>query len=288
MITWTRRALTGTGSAVLAGLSAHRTAAATTTPYHKRVLAKRPVAYWRFEESGGPVARDWTRHHHDGTYQGRVSFGQAGAIHSERDSAIGLNGKNAFVLVPDSTAFSQPTSGRGLTIEAWFRPDVLIFEGQTVDHYVHWLGKGQTGAYEWGFRFYSRNSPRPNRVSAYMWNSNSLTGRENEGAGAYFEDQLTVSEWIHVVACYDPGDASTPGAGVSIYKNGVLRGSPATSSGALYSNPKYDIHPQHGTAPLRLGTRDMGSFLSGGLDEMVIYPRVLSAEEVLDNYKGAS
>ncbi len=288
MITWTRRALTETiGSAVLAGLSAHRRAAGMPVPYHERVLAKRPVGYWRFEESGGPVARDWTRDHHDGTYQGGVAFGQAGAIHSERDAAIGLNGKDAFVLVPDSTAFSQPTSGRGLTVEAWFRPDVLMFEGQE-DHYVHWLGKGQTGAYEWGFRFYSQNSSRPNRVSAYIWNPTSLTGGQNEGAGAYFQDQLTVREWIHVVACYDPGDASTPGAGVSIYKNGVLRGSPATSSGALYSNPKFDIHPQHGTAPLRLGTRDLGSFLFGGLDEVAIYPRVLSAEEVLDNYGGAS
>jgi hypothetical protein len=89
------------------------------------------------------------------------------------------------------------------------------------------------------------------------------------------------------VACYDPGDADTPGAGVSIYKNGVLRGSPATSTGALYSNPKYMIHPEHGSAPVRLGTRGLGSFLSGGLDEVAIYPRVLSAEEVFDNYKGA-
>lgn len=286
MVTWTRRALTVTaGSAVLAGLSAHR-AASAPLPYHERVLAKNPVAYWRFEESGGPVARDWTRYRHDGTYQGGVAFGQAGAIHSERDLAIGLNGTNAFVSVPDSTAFSQPTSGRGLTVEAWVRPDVLTFKGQTADDYVHWLGKGQAGAYEWGFRFYSKNSPRPNRISAYIWNPTSPSGEQNEGAGAYFQDELSVHAWIHVVACYDPGDASTPGAGVSIYKNGVLRGSPATSSGALYS--KYNIYPQHGSAPVRLGTRDMGSFLSGGLDEVAIYPRVLSAEEVLDNYRGAS
>jgi hypothetical protein len=87
-----------------------------------------------------------------------------------------------------------------------------------------------------------------------------------------------------VVACYDPGDASDPSAGVSIYKHGVLRGGPNTSPGALYAT--YNIYPVHGSAPVRLGTRDQGSFLVGGLDEVAIYPRVLSASEILDNYEG--
>ena len=35
---------------------------------------------------------------------------------------------------------------------------------------------------------------------------------------------------------------------------------------------------------MRIGTRDLGSFLRGAIDEVAIYPRVLSADEVLDNY----
>jgi hypothetical protein len=42
--------------------------------------------------------------------------------------------------------------------------------------------------------------------------------------------------------------------------------------------------PAHGTAPLRFGTRDGGSFLTGGLDDVAIYPRVLTPAEVLENY----
>ena len=41
-----------------------------------------------------------------------------------------------------------------------------------------------------------------------------------------------------------------------------------------------------GTAPVRFGTRDLGSFLNGGIDDVAIYPRVLSAEEILDNFRG--
>ena len=56
--------------------------------------------------------------------------------------------------------------------------------------------------------------------------------------------------------------------------------------GALYSS--FDITPQVGTAPLRLGTRSFGSFLIGGLDEVAIYPRVLTAAEVADRYRAGS
>jgi hypothetical protein len=287
MLAFARRHLLGSlGSAGVVALSGPRpSAAAMALPYHERVLAKRPVAYWRFEERLGPTAHDSTGHAHSGTYHGDVAFGQMGAINSERDAAIGLNGTDAFVEVPDNEAFSQPTSDRGLTVEAWFRPDTLTFPGQTVDHYVHWLGKGQAGQFEWGLRFYSRESSRPNRVSAYIWNRAAESGRSNEGAGAYFQDALQPGRWIHVVACYDPGDANNPHAGVSIYKNGLLRGGPTTSPGARYAT--YDIHPVHGSAPVRLGTRDGGSFLAGGLDDVAIYPRVLTASEILDNYTGA-
>jgi hypothetical protein len=78
---------------------------------------------------------------------------------------------------------------------------------------------------------------------------------------------------------------NSPGAGVSIYKNGEFRGGPSTSRGALYAT--YNIHPAHGSAPVRLGTRDRGSFLTGGLNDVAIYPRVLSASEILDNYRAA-
>ncbi len=53
---------------------------------------------------------------------------------------------------PDSAVFSQPTSGLGLTVEVWMRPDVLIFPGQTADPYIHWLGKGMPAQFEWAMR----------------------------------------------------------------------------------------------------------------------------------------
>ncbi len=231
------------------------------------------------------MVRDATGNGHTGTCSGGVAFGQSGPTHGGHGAALGFNGTDAFVEVADSTAFSQPSSRRGLTVEAWLRPDLLEFSGQTSENYVHWLGKGQAGEFEWGFRFYSRNSSRPNRISAYIWNATSAPGVRNEGAGAYFQDPLQAGIWLHVVGCYDPGNARDGRAGVSIYKNGVRRLGPESSRGARYA--VYDIYPAHGEAPLRIGTRDRGSYLSGALADVAVYPRVLSPAEILHNFSGA-
>jgi hypothetical protein len=70
-------------------------------------------------------------------------------------------------------------------------------------------------------------------------------------------------------------------AGVRIYKNGVLRKGPP-DRGTLYGT--YDIVPADGSAPVRFATRDGNSFFTGGLDEVAIYPRVLTSAEIMDNY----
>src|SRR5215204_3567364 len=157
--------------------------------YQQKVLTKLPVAYWRLGELKGPTAFDATKHGHDGTYHGTPTYGEVGAIKGDPNTAIKLGGYRSYIEVPSSKDFSQPTSGQGLTVEVWVRPDVLVFEGA-------------------GLRFYSEESTRPNRISAYIWNPAS-----GLGAGAYFQDKLEPGEWIYVVACYTPGDKTKPGAG---------------------------------------------------------------------------
>ncbi len=256
-----------------------------TDPYSAVVLAKGPVGYWRLGESGASTAADASGSGNDGAYFGNPIFGEPGAIAGSANTAIGLHGFGSgdYVEIPDTDGalFSQPTSGAGLTVEVWMRPDALVFSGQTDQPYIHWLGKGEQSRYEWGLRFYSQDSTqRPNRISAYIWNAWG-----GEGAGAYFEDpNLQAGAWNHIVATYDPGDWTTdPPAGVTIYRNGVRQ---PPSRGALYSS--FHISPAQGSAPVRLGARDDLNFtLAGGLDEVAIYPRVLTADEILENFRTA-
>ena len=291
-----RRTALKAGAMTVVGLSGALRRPLTRTlvasdQYSGVVLAKRPVGYWRLGEAQGPIASDASGNGYDASYFGSPTFGQPGAINGDPDTAVGMNGPASADYVeianPDSQAFSQPTSGMGLTVEAWMRPDVLTFAGQTSDIYIHWLGKcvSGSGQCEWGFRFYSQDSPtRPNRISAYIWSPDGALG-----AGAYFQETLTPGQWIHVVAVYEPGDKDTvPPAGVHIYMNGVHKQGPP-SSGTLYSS--FGIVPAPGALPVRLGTRDAAvsgaavvSYFTGGLDEVAIYPRVLTAGEILENY----
>jgi hypothetical protein len=287
---WSRRdLLVFAGATVLTALPGVTRAKGTPptegvrrSAYERAVLASAPAAYWRLGESRGPLARDATGRGNDGRYTGRPSLGQAGAIASDPDRAIGLGGPGtkSYVEVPDRDDFSIPTSGRGLTVEVWMRPDVLDFEGEKADPadaFIHWLGKGERGRYEWGFRFYSRGAKRPNRISAYAWNPDGRLG-----AGAYVEDRLAAGAWVYLVVTFD--DPHRPNAQVRLYKDGEPS-SHNQSPGTLYKS--YGVRPRHGPAPLRLGTRDLRSFLTGGLDEVAIYPRVLTAEEILHHWRVA-
>ncbi len=252
--------------------------------YEQAVLAARPVGYWRLGEAAGArTAADASGHQHHGTYHGRPHLGQPGALPGDKNTAVGLDGPQSkpYIEIPASKAFSVATSGRGLSVEVWLRPDALDFRGENKDTknaYIHWLGKGAAGAYEWGFRFYNSHARRHNRISAYIWNP---TG--GEGAGAYFEDVVPQGKWLYVVATFD--DPAKPNARVQIYRNGVP--SPHNHSpGTLYRS--YAIQPASGAAPVRLGTRDLRGFLTGGLDEVAIYPYVLSPEEIRRHWQSAA
>jgi hypothetical protein len=282
---WSRRGLLIFPGAILltAPSSAPPVRGAGHFTYERTVLASAPAAYWRLGESRGPVAYDATGHGNHGRYHGRPTFGQAGPIPLDPNRAIGLGGPRtrSYVEIRDRETFSVATSGKGLTVELWMRPDVLDFHGEQADgrdNFIHWLGKGEKGRYEWAFRFYSRRAERPNRISAYVWNPDGKLG-----AGAYVEDRLTPGAWVYLVATFD--DPRKPNAGVRLYKNGAP--SPHNKSpGTLYKS--YNITPRHGPAPVRLGTRDLRSFLTGGLDEVAIYPRVLGPEEILHHWRVAT
>jgi hypothetical protein len=246
--------------------------------YAEAVLADRPQAYWRLgEKAGAATAEDASGHRHNGRYRGKPRLGEPGALARDDDTAVGLGRPKtkSFVEVPVHKGFSVASSGKGLSVEVWMRPDELSFAGEKSkdpkDPYIHWLGKGEAGAQEWGFRFYSdRAAERPNRISAYIWNADGA-----EGAGAYFQDRLTPRQWMHIVATYD--DPGQPNAQVRIYRDGVA--SPNNGSpGTLYQS--FNIKPTAGAAPVRLGTRDLQSFLTGGLDEAAVYPYVLTPEQV--------
>ncbi len=177
-----------------------------------------------------------------------------------------FDGQSGYVEIPDSIDYSQPTRG-GLTVEAWLRPDSLSMPRVEASGYVHWLGKGGTHQQEWVARMYQAGNAegRANRISFYAFN---LAG--GQGAGSYFQDPLTAGAWLHVVGRMD---ALT----TSIFCGGDQRDTDALSG--------YSIVPAHGTAPVRIGTRDLQSFFQGAISRVAIYGAPLSAPTIRDHYQ---
>ena len=257
-----------------------------TDAYAEAVLADRPVGYWRLNErTYNEQVADESGHNNHGSFVGRPSAGEQGAIRGSANCSMSF-ASDAHVSIPHSPDFSIQTSGEGLSVEVWMRPDTLLYEGEDNRKYIHWLGKGKSAQrgepkhMEWGFRLYSSDHPqRPRRISAYAWNPQG-----GEGAGAFYEGSLVAEGgWIHLVACFqhyvDPCVIKT---GVQLFVNGeFVQGPP--SSGTLYFNEgNWSVVPRSGDAPLRLATRSAtaNSFLTGGIDEVAVYPKVLTPERI--------
>jgi len=237
------------------------------SPYDTAVLQDNPVMYLPLSAATGASAEtDRSGRGHNGHYF-PVSSNFSKAPMPNGDRATVFNGTNQYIEVPTSVELSV-RRGAGLTLEAWIRPDTLDFTYDEGDGYVHWAGKGAPGQHEYALRMYSRTntaSPaRPNRISGYAFN---LVG--GLGSGSYFQDPVTVGGWIHVAVVINT--RVRPGV-ISIYKNGVLRKTTPLS--------QFDVVPRPGNAPLRIGTRDFGSFFRGAIGKFAIYAYPLTQAKI--------
>ncbi len=179
-------------------------------------------------------------------------------------SELFFDGAQTYIEIPSSADFSLPTAG-ALTVSAWIKPQTLTFPNTEGSGYVHWMGKGEPGQEEWVLRMYSQDNTehRGNRISFYVFN---LQG--GLGVGSHFQDPLQPGVWIHVVGAADQQNTY-------IYRDGVLRDSDTYTG---------KIVPQAGSAPVRIGTRDLHSFFLGGIRQVRIWNRVLTALEVENLY----
>ena len=204
------------------------------------------------------------------------------------DVYLQFNGIDAYVEIPSIADYSVATAG-ALTVAAWIRPDTSTFPTVEPDSdYIHWLGKGDksgaAGNQEWTFRMYNYSTPledppRSNRISFYVFNP-----RGGLGVGSCVQDKVAKGEWIHVVGMADS-------ACTYFYRDGqfircsTYRG-PAQGKCEIQqqNGTQVVISPEAGSAALRLGTKDLGSFLKGGLSRVRLWNRTLTAAEVSSLY----
>jgi hypothetical protein len=155
--------------------------------------------------------------------------------------ALSFDGVNDMVSVADSASLDLST---GMTLQVWLQPRAL-------------------GGYTTAIL-----KERPSHL-AYALYANTDTDRASaEVAVATNLDtrstlQLPLNTWSHVAATYD-------GAALRLYVNGVLASTRAVTGGITQS-----------ANPLRIGGNNIwGEFFNGLIDEVRIYNRALTAQEI--------
>ena len=212
------------------------------------------VSYWSFE--GGDVA-DMVGDN-NGTIQGdpQIVPGRIG-------DALKFDGQGDSVTFP---GVGVPTGNSPMSWSAWFKREVT--DGGAVQYIATYGFPHCCG------RFFGIGTRGGDMVFMTQWG----------GGFDVFGPVVSLGDWHHVVAVYNGSQNDT------IYLNGEmvtsadLGGAPDlvdTNAGAIGSNPGILPGP-HETADGKPG--DPGEFFEGLIDDVGLYNRALSADEVAQNF----
>ncbi|MFT5522604.1 MAG: hypothetical protein ACI9HK_000548 [Pirellulaceae bacterium] len=245
-------------------------AVAAADEYEELILADRPVAYWRGQDAVEQDAERVTANSARlvnpavrATCRGGVEFvdGLPGTI----GKAAKFNGRTAHLHVPMVKSLQLDT----LSIEFWFKTtqkfDNTFWPGSASFVTIATSGDGtsdftinpaSTTSGEDQGRLLFCTGPADTGRDHYLWSPAGY--RLNDG------------RWHHVVA------TRTRGGAKHLYIDGRLAASEPDEGGKI-SNDR----------PLQIGgekEHPAGSYLDGAMDEIAIYPHVLSAERIAAHF----
>ncbi|NOZ39438.1 MAG: LamG domain-containing protein, partial [Planctomycetes bacterium] len=217
------------------------------------VAATDMVAHYKLDETSGTVATDSSGYGNDGTYTNSPTLGTAGPYPGDIATAVDFDGSNDHVALGNLNV-----SGSQITIAAWFKAD--SFPGTASRIVAKANGSGLSDNY-WSLTSYS--SGGSNFLGILL---------KTDSGGTVFipssTEALEIGEWTHVAAVYN-------GSTLKLYKNGVEILSSAVT-GNITSGP---------TVPVWIaGSPSNEKYFDGRIDDVRIYSKSLSAEEVAELY----
>ena len=231
--------------------------------YVDRVLALRPAAYWNFDTDSGLVTKilDATGNGHDGEIRGNATV-VAGGRHG---NGLWLNGIDGFVEVP-SHAELRPSRG-SFSVAGW-----MLVTSQSGDH--HLMGQAEVP------------KTSNDKTRSVIWSVRLFEGTGGVRAGMRSLDQsvdtfwtaptgdLRDSHWHHLAVVFDRENQ------VQSY---YVDGKPAATEdnkGKFSPNDSLDS-----SLTLKIGTDGGFGFTLGMIDDVVLFRRALTAEEVYELYR---
>lgn len=178
---------------------------------------------------------------------------------------------NSYVEIPSHDNFS-PASLGNFSIAFWMKAERLNYTLSEKPGYVYLMGKGERNEKEWGIKVYNLINLEgllKSRIGFFLFpKKNGLQKFKdmfngNNGLGIFAEDYFEINEWMHIAAIYDSGN-------MKIYQNGKLKN----------QNNFPNITFEKNNKPFRIGTLNLQSFFEGDIDNLKIYNRSLSDEDI--------
>jgi hypothetical protein len=213
-------------------------------------LEKGIVGYWKLDDGSGTSAADASGNANTGTLTNGPTW-TTGNI----GGATLFDGTNDYIVTPASAALDM--SGKSFTASMWFKTSTTQTDKNLMEHSI-W---GANDTYQ-----LTLSGPNSLRFSwPSYWTQYSTTP---DITGVTYAD----NQWHHVVGIFDNASKIA-----TTYFDGVLK---TTQSGITAG-------PLSGTNALYIGDRGAGAsnFFTGSLDEIRIYNRNLSADEVAKLYR---
>ena len=283
--------------------------AAPTNPYSLTVISDHPVAYYRLDESTGPIGYDYVGGN-NGFYSNAVVFGASGCFGTLYDAdpavSFGAGGvQNIFLGGSISNVdFAVPNGQNGaFSVEAWAKgtPSVNQLSGGTI------VGKGVGNGDEQfaldahlGFRFYVRNA-------AGVTIAGAQTGPTVGGTAVSGNWQMD-GIWHHLVGVCDQVNSNillyVDGSliGPNVITNGVVpplvfaldQGHASTgTNGVIYTQVgiREPSNISWNANTVSIGSRNKNSGSAGytlnfigGVDEVALYNYALTPLQVSNHY----
>ena len=209
------------------------------------------VGYWTLDEASGTFVDSSGEGNDGGAVGGGIAYRSANGV---RGYAAGFDGVDDGIIVAASPELDVGSTTDRVTLSAWVYPRSLTSNARKI------ISHGDTStASGYGYRLDASDTYV--RFGFYASGGHLFT----------YNTPLTLDEWALVTATYD-------GANVKIYLDGVK----VSEQAAVFD---MDARPAY---PVRIGTpnsgADTGRVWDGYLDEVRIYDKALSEQEVKQLY----
>ena len=210
-------------------------------------LSRGLAAYWKFDETTGNIVHDASGNNNEGLLVNNPQWTE-GKI----GGALNLDGQDDYVKVPMTINWPQ------LTVSAWFKPTNLTGAGGMGNPRI--ICNSHTDIDNKGFQL------RFDKGGDNGWVD---VGNGKEHASVGWQKRLEIGKWYFYALTYD-------GLQVRAYLNGELLGSASLTGNIADSR-----------LPINIGRNPAyeGDYFTGLVDEIRIYKRALSLNEIRALYK---